>query len=132
VLEKLITFKTWLRLLIKFFIAATNKGHLNGLAQEFGESTNAIREELNHLSAAGYLNKKKDNNKIQYLANTAYPLFSPLKKIVYQHLGLEFIVEKVIERLGAVHTISLVGEYAKGLDSGTNCMSSNKSGLFQI
>jgi hypothetical protein len=97
---------------------ATNKGYLNGLAQEFGESTNAIRKELNHLADAGYLKKNKENNKIQYLANVAHPLFSSLQKIVHQHLGLEFIAEQVIERMGEVQTISLVGDYAKGMDSG--------------
>lgn len=117
-LETLITSKTRLRLLIKFFVAASNKGYLNGLAQEFGESTNAIRKELNHLAAAGYLTKNKENNKIQYLANTAHPLFSSLQKIVHQHLGLEFIVGKVIERMGDVQTITLVGDYAKGIDNG--------------
>ena len=79
-LETLITSKTRLKLLIKFFVAATNKGYLNGLAQEFGESTNAIRKELNHLAAAGYLTKNKEANKIQYLANTTHPLFSSSKK----------------------------------------------------
>jgi biotin operon repressor len=118
-LETLITSKTRLRLLIRFFVVAANKGYLNGLAQEFGESTNAIRKELNHLAEAGYLIKSKENNKIQYLANTAHPLFSSLQKIVWQHLGLEFIAEQVIERMGNVEVISLVGDYAKGIDSGT-------------
>ena len=118
-LESLITSKTRLRLLIKFFVAASNKGYLNGLAQEFGESTNAIRKELNHLTEAGYLNKKKENKKIQYLANSAHPWFSSLQKIVHQHLGLEFIAEQVIDRMGQVENISLVGDYAKGIDSGT-------------
>ena len=80
-LETLITSKTRLRLLIKFFVAATNKGYLNGLAQEFGESTNAIRKELNHLASAGYLSRIKESNKIQYLANTAHPLFTSIQKI---------------------------------------------------
>ena len=115
-LETLITSKTRLRLLIKFFVAATNKGYLNGLAQEFGESTNAIRKELNHLAAAGYLTKNKEDNKIQYLANEAHPLFSSLQKIVHQHLGLELIAEQVIDRMGDVQTISLVGDYAQGMD----------------
>ena len=61
-LGELITSKTRLRLLIKFFISQANKGHLNGLASEMGESTNAIRRELNHLQGAGYLNKVRVNN----------------------------------------------------------------------
>lgn len=118
-LDKLITSKTRLRLLLRFFVAATDKGYLNGLAQEFEESTNAIRKELNHLASVGYLTKNKQNNKTQYLANTKYPLFSFLQKIVHQHLGLEFIAEKVIERMGDVQTISLVCDYAKGMDKDT-------------
>ena len=38
---------------------------------------------------------------------------------MHQHLGLEIIAEQVIKRMGAVETISLVGDYANGIDSGT-------------
>ena len=51
-------------MLIKFFISAANKGYLNGLANEFNESTNSIRKELNNLTDAGYLLKSKQNNRI--------------------------------------------------------------------
>ena len=105
-------------MLIKFFISAANNGYLNGLANEFNESTNSIRKELNNLSGAGYLLKSKKNNRIIYNANTSHPMFSVLQKIVRQHLGLEEIVETVIERIGDVHQIALTGEYAKGIDSG--------------
>ena len=118
-LNELITSKTRLRLLIKFFISQANRGYLNGLATEFNESTNAIRKELNHLSEAGYLDKFKDNNKVSYKANTQHPLFDVLQKVVFKHLGLEEIVEGVLERMGPVQKILLVGDYAQGLDSGT-------------
>lgn len=118
-LNELITSKTRLRLLIKFFISQANRGYLNGLATEFNESTNAIRKELNHLSEAGYLEKFKDNNKVSYKANTQHPLFDVLQKVVFKHLGLEEIVERVLERMGPVQKILLVGDYAQGLDSGT-------------
>ena len=118
-LNKLITSKTRLRLLIKFFINQANSGYLNGLASEFNESTNSIRKELNHLSEAGYLQKYKDHNKVGYKANTGHPLFDMLQKVVHKHLGLEEIVERVLERMGPVQKILLVGDYAKGLDSGT-------------
>ena len=118
-LNKLITSKTRLRLLIKFFINQANSGYLNGLASEFKESTNSIRKELNHLSEAGYLEKFKDQNKVAYKANTNHPLFEILQKVVYKHLGLEEIIERVLERMGLVQKILLVGDYAEGRDSGT-------------
>ena len=105
-------------MLIKFFVSAANNGYLNGLANEFNESTNSIRKELNNLSSAGYLLKSKENNRVIYNANTSHPMFEVLQKIVRQHLGLEDIVETVIERIGDVDQIALTGEYAKGIDSG--------------
>ena len=116
-LGELITSKTRLRLLIKFFVSQANRGY-NGLAVEMGESTNSIRKELNHLQGAGYLKKVKIDNKVEYKANTDHPLFDVLRKVVLKHLGLEDIVEKVLERMGNVKQIILVGDYAKGNDSG--------------
>ena len=117
-LGELITSKTRLRLLIKFFISQANRGYLNGLATEMGESTNSIRKELNHLHDAGYLSKVKNDNKIEYQANSKHPLYEVLRKVVLKHLGLEDIVETVLERMGHVDQIILVGDYAKGNDSG--------------
>lgn len=117
-LNSLITSKTRLRLLLKFFISQANKGHLNGLANEMGESTNSIRKELNHLYSAGYLEKKKINNKVEYNVNTNHPLYDTLKKVVFKHLGLEDIVENVLDRMGNVEKIIVTGDYAKGIDSG--------------
>ena len=83
-----------------------------------GESTNSIRKELNHLQGAGYLQKVKVYNKVEYRANTDHPLFDVLRKVVLKHLGLEDIVETVLERMGNVEEIILVGDYARGNDSG--------------
>jgi len=117
-LNEIITSKTRLRLLIKFFISQANRGYLNGLANEMGESTNSIRKELNHLHGAGYLKKVKQDNKVEYRVNIKHPLYDTLRKVVLKHLGLEDLVEAVLERMGNVEYIALVGDYAKGVDSG--------------
>ena len=117
-LGELITSKTRLRLLIKFFVSQANKGHLNGLATEMGESTNGIRKELNHLQRSGLFKKVKVNNKVEYRVNTDHPLFETLRKVVFKHLGLEDLVEKVLERMGYLDQIILVGDYVKGNDTG--------------
>jgi len=117
-LNNLITSKTRLRLLIKFFISQANKAHLNGLATEFGESTNSIRKELNNLYSAGYLLKSKSNNKIEYNVNSKHPLYETMRKVVLKHLGLEDIIEEVLDKIGNIEKIILIGDYAKGIDSG--------------
>ena len=117
-LDLLITSKTRVKLLVKFFVTSANTGHLRGLATEFNESTNAIRKELNHLSDAGYLEKKEVSNKIAYTANTNHPMFTLLQQVVHKYLGLDTIVEHILERMGDVRQIELIGDYAKGIDSG--------------
>jgi hypothetical protein len=117
-LDTLITSKTRIRILVKFFINAANNGHLRGLADEMNESTNAIRKELNNLSEAGYLEKKADQNRVTYKANKKHPFFSTLQKIVFQHIGLDAIIEMILARMGAVEQIVVLGDYAKGIDSG--------------
>ncbi len=117
-LNKLITSKTRLRLLIKFFISHANKGYLNGLANEMGESTNSIRKELNHLYDAGYLKKIKKENKVEYTVNIKHPLYETLRNVVLKHLGIEDIIESVLEKMGNIEKIILVGDYAEGKDTG--------------
>lgn len=117
-LESLITSKTRIRILVKFFINAANDGYLRGLADEMHESTNSIRKELNNLEEAGYLKKEAIQNKVSYKANTKHPLFTVLQKIIFQHIGLDSVVEMVIERMGDVRKIIVIGDYANGTDSG--------------
>ena len=118
-LDTLITSKTRLRLLLKFFINAGNRGHMRGLAEEFNESTNAIRKELNNLSEAGYLEKEAQQNRVSYRANVKHPLFGALQHIVHTYLGLDRIVETVLGRMGDVTQVVVTGDYAAGRDTGT-------------
>jgi len=118
-LDSLITSKTRLKLLIKFFVNSANKGYLRGIAEEFNESTNSIRKELNQLSDAGYLIKSQENNKIFYRANIGHPLFESLQNLVRTFLGIDQAIDYVLDRTGDVHQVALLGDYANGIDSGT-------------
>lgn len=117
-LETIIRSKTRLNLLIKFFVNIANEGYLNSLANEFGESTNSVRKELNNLTDAGYLIKNVLRNKVIYSANKNHPLFDTLQSIVRKHLGIEQIVNNVLNKIGNIERIILLGDYAKGIDSG--------------
>ena len=117
-LGSLITSKTRLRLLVKFFINVANEGYLRGLATEMQESTNSIRKELNNLSEAGYLIRQEADNKITYRANTQNPFFSLLQQIVHKYVGLDTLIEMILERVGDVRRVYIIGDYAHGIDSG--------------
>ena len=117
-LENLITSKTRMRLLVKFFINTANDGYLRGLATEMHENTNAIRKELNNLSEAGFIIRDEQESKIIYKANKLHPFFSLLQQIVRKHIGLDDIIESIVDRIGSVNRVFLIGDYAKGIDSG--------------
>lgn len=114
----LISSKTRIKLLLKFFLNSDTTAYLRSLESEFGESTNSIRLELNRLEDAGMLVSKSQGNRKIFQANRQHPLFSEVHNILLKHLGLDTIIENVIERLGNVQRVYLVGEFAKGMDSG--------------
>ena len=117
-LEAIITSKTRIRLLVKFFLNPTMKAYLRQLADEFGESTNSVRVELNRLTEAGILESEADGNVINYKAKESHPLFPEIRSIVSKMTGLDSIIEWVIQRLGDVENAYLIGDYARGKDSG--------------
>lgn len=115
--EALISSKTRIKLLVKFFLNSKTTGYLRNLESEFGESTNAIRLELNKFEKAGMLQSFADGNKKMFRANTQHPFFQEIHSIVMKYVGLDQIVEYVVKRLGDVQQVYLTGEVSKGLDS---------------
>jgi len=116
-LESLITSKTRIKLLLKFFLNINNQGYLRSLEQEFNESTNGIRQELNRFESAGLLLAESDGNKKLYRANILHPLFKDLNSIIRKFVGVEELLERVVDRLGNVQEVYLEGRIAQGLDS---------------
>ena len=116
-LDTLIQSKTRLKLLLRFFLNPESSAYLRGLAQEFDESTNAVRVELNRFEEAGLIQSHKDGNKKMYQVNTKFPMFSELQTIAFKHFGIDQIIEQVIEKLGDVEAVYLTGDLARGLDS---------------
>ena len=116
-LETLISSQTRIKLLLKFFLDSSTTAHLRALESDFGDSTNGIRLELNRLEDAGMLVSYNIGNKKIFQANTSHPLFNEVQNLVRKHLGLDHIVEEVIQRLGNLEKVYLTGAFAKGMDS---------------
>lgn len=118
-LDSLITSKTRIKLLVKFFSNAGNRGYLRGLADEFNESTNSVRIELNRLSEAGLLHWHNHGKTKRYQANESHPLYKEIRSIVSKYLGFDHLIEQVVHNLGNVKKAIILGDYAMGKDSGT-------------
>jgi len=116
-LDSLVTSQTRIKLLKKFFLNSSTKAHLRGLESEFGESSNAIRVELNRFEDAGLLNSFPDGNKKVYQANQTHPLFGDIHNIILKETGIDRVIEKVAHRLGNLLCVYLTGDFARGKDS---------------
>jgi predicted transcriptional regulator len=117
-LDSLVTSKTRIKLLLKFF-SHNNSGYLRSLAKEFDESTNSVRVELNRLTEAGLLQSGENGKTKLYRANESHPFFQEIKNMVSKFLGLDELMEKIVLRMGNVEKAYIVGDYAQGIDSGT-------------
>jgi len=116
-LDTLITSKTRIKLLLKFFLNSNARSYLRGLESEFGESSNAIRLELNRFEDAGLLKAEMVGNKKMFRANTEHPLYEDIHNIILKYIGLDQVVEKVARKLGDVLWVFLTGDFARGRDS---------------
>jgi len=118
-LDTLVSSKTKIKLLLKFFLNASTTSYLRNLETEFGESTNAIRLELNRFEESGLLNSYSERNKKIFKANTDHPLYPEINSIVRKYIGIDKIIESIVTKLGEPDRVWLVGELAKGLNSDT-------------
>ncbi len=118
-IETLISSKTRIKLLIKFFLNSNNSSYLRNLEEEFGESTNGIRIELNKFEKAGFLNSYAEGNKKMFTANTQHPLFKDINRIIMKMVGVEYLMDYILQHVGQLECVYLVGELAKGQNSDT-------------
>lgn len=116
-LSTLITSKTRIKLLLKFFLNSNNSGYLKNLESEFEDSSNGIRLELNKFEKAGLLFSELKGNKKVFKANIHHPLFNDIHNIILKYAGIDRLLEDVVEQLGNVHRVYLVGLFARGLES---------------
>jgi len=117
-LSGLISSKTRVKLLMRFFLNPQTRSYLRELAKEFDISTNAVREELNQLTKTHLLKSEKKGRQVHYSANTDHVLFPELRSMVTKVLGVDRVIEGIVSRLGEVEKAYLIDDYAEGKNSG--------------
>ena len=116
-IETLISSKTRIKLLLKFFLNSNTTAYLRSLSDEFNESTNSIRIELNRFEKAGFLDSYSESNKKLFKVNTSHPLFKDINSIVLKLVGLDHVIDYVLQRVGNLEKVYLVGSLSQGKDS---------------
>jgi DNA-binding transcriptional regulator YhcF (GntR family) len=94
------------------------RSYLRELAKEFGVSTNSIREELNQLTRTKLLMSERNGRQVFYSANEAHPLYPELKSMVSKVMGIDQVIDGIINQLGDLELAYLIDDYAEGKDTG--------------
>jgi predicted transcriptional regulator len=118
ILTGLIASKTRVKLLMRFFFNPQARSYLRELAKEFNVSTNAVREELNQLKKTDLLKSEKNGRQIYYMANTEHSLFPELKSMVSKVMGIDRVIDGIVNRLGDLERAYIIDDYAEGKDTG--------------
>jgi predicted DNA-binding protein YlxM (UPF0122 family) len=102
----------------RFFFNPETRSYLRELAKEFNVSTNSVREELNQLTKTRLLTSEKNGRSVFYRANTKHPLFPELKSMVGKVMGIDQVIDGVVNRLGDIKSAYIIDDYAEGKDTG--------------
>ncbi len=105
-------------MLTRLFFNPDTRSYLRELAKEFNVSTNSVREELNQLTRTKLLNSQKNGRQVFYGANTDHALFPELKSMVSKVMGIDRIIDSMVNRLGDLELAYLIDDYAEGKDTG--------------
>lgn len=104
----------------KLLLNPASKVYLRGLERDLGVSSNTVRLELNKLSDMQLIEVQQEsgNSRLkQYAVNTKHPLYNQLRRIILQYVGIDQIVEQIIQKLGHPDKVYLTGDLAKGKNS---------------
>ncbi|MCF8069570.1 MAG: winged helix-turn-helix domain-containing protein [Desulfobacterales bacterium] len=114
----LITSKTRIKILMRLFLNPDRNAYLRELADEFHASPSHIKEELDQLKNADLLISRKNGRQVLFSANQKHPVFHELHSMVQKALGMDRILESMIERIGNLEKALLIDDYAEGKDTG--------------
>jgi len=114
----LISSKTRISLLMRFFFNPGTKSYLRELSKDLQVSSNAVREELNQLTKTKLLTSEREGRNVFYTANNDHPLFPELKSMVSKVMGLDQVIDSILTRLGDLEKAYIIDDYAEGKDTG--------------
>ena len=117
-LKGIISSATRIKILMRLFHNPEQRAYLRELANEFGVSSSQVNYELKQLFDSRLVECEKAGRYLYYRANKKHPLFPELHSMVRKVLGMDPILEQILEKTGDLDLAMLVDDYAEGKDTG--------------
>jgi hypothetical protein len=111
-LQTLVTVKTRIKLLFKFFLNASRKDYMRNLESDIGDNINAISAELNKLEEVGLFLSFTKGNKKYFQSNHNHPLFADIQSILMKITGIDKFMKRVLANVGDLEGVFISGKLA--------------------
>lgn len=118
VFSGIITSKMRVQILMRLFLNPENRAYLREMATEFDASPGQLREELGHLAGADIVKSERVGRQVYYRANDKHSLYPELNSMVRKAIGMDRIVDSIVNRLGNLEAAYIIDDYALGRDTG--------------
>ncbi len=88
--------------------------HLRAIARAAGTSAGTAARELMRLQEAGLLRRVREGNQVYFEARPDQPSFGPIREIVRQTSGAQWVIRRHLTGLVGVESAVIFGSYAHG------------------
>ncbi|MBI5573603.1 MAG: nucleotidyltransferase domain-containing protein [Elusimicrobia bacterium] len=100
-------------LLSLYFTNPEKKYYLRELERILSLSVANIRRELINLEKTGLFQSEKKGNLTYYFLNKEYPLYTELKSIVFNTIGIRTTIKSMLEKIEGIKISFIYGSFAK-------------------
>ena len=112
-LSDFILSKVRVKLLQLFFEDPSEMWYVREITRKVDEEINAVRRELERMSAAGMVRSEDRGNRKYFSLNHAYDFYPELMRLVAKTAGLGLEIKKNRKKLGTVKYVMFTGKFSK-------------------
>lgn len=112
--------KVRVKMMKLFFMNQEEMYYVREITREIKEEINAVRRELDRMTASGVLKSEQRGNRLYYYLNKNYLFFQELQQMVAKSSGLGEKIRKARRKLGAVSFVMFSVRFIKSLPPSQN------------
>lgn len=105
---------TQARLLERLVLHPDEAYTVSQLALELDVTGMSVRRELYRMVDAGIFEREAVGRQSVFRASVASPLYEPLRELVERSVGVEVLLEEVLERTAGIEAAAIFGSWARG------------------
>lgn len=101
-------------ILERLFLHPERAYSVGELAERLGVTDLSVRRELYRMVDAGIVDREAVGRQSVFRADTAAPVYEPLRQLVERSVGVEALLSELLEKTAGVELAAIYGSWARG------------------